>query len=70
MAGVPALAIGCLDEGGLVPRSHTQQDTVALVEQATVESTLEFALMLVDAIDAEFARASTRTRSRSAPTRS
>jgi hypothetical protein len=35
-----------------------------------MDSTLELALMLVDAIDAEFARAPTRAASRSAPTRS
>jgi hypothetical protein len=70
MAGLPALAIGCLDEAGLVPRSHTKQDTVALLDQAALDSALELALMLVDAIDAEFARAPTGARSRPAPTRS
>jgi hypothetical protein len=70
MAGLPALAIGCLDEAGLVPRSHTKQDTVALLDQAALDTALELALMLVDAIDAEFARAPTGARSRPAPTRS
>jgi hypothetical protein len=53
IAGLPAIAIGCLDERGLAPRSHQPADTTAAIDRAAVDATLELALMLVDAIDAE-----------------
>jgi hypothetical protein len=56
IAGIPAIAIGCLDERGLVPRSHQPVDTPDAVDRAAVDSTLELGLMLVDALDAEVAR--------------
>jgi hypothetical protein len=52
-AGLPAIAIGCLDERELPPRSHQPADTAQAVERSAVDATLELALMLVDAIDAE-----------------
>jgi Peptidase family M28 len=53
ITGLPAIAIGCLDERGLAPRSHQPSDTATAIERAAVDATLELALMLVDAIDAE-----------------
>jgi hypothetical protein len=55
IASLPAIAIGCLDARGLAPRSHQPGDTAAAVDRGAVDATLEFALMLVDAIDAEMA---------------
>jgi hypothetical protein len=57
MAGLPAIAIGCLDDLGLPPRSHQPGDTAAAIDRAAVDATLELALMLVDAIDAEVSQA-------------
>ncbi|HEY5316506.1 MAG TPA: M28 family peptidase [Solirubrobacteraceae bacterium] len=53
IAGIPAIAVGCLDEHGLHARSHQPGDTAEAVDRASVDATLELALMLVDAIDAE-----------------
>jgi hypothetical protein len=53
MAGLPAIAVGCLDERGLAPRSRQPADTAAAIDRAAVDTTVELALMLVDAIDAE-----------------
>jgi hypothetical protein len=53
LAGLPAVAIGCLDERGLAPRSHQPGDTPDEVDDASISATLEFALALVDAIDAD-----------------
>jgi len=58
IAGVPSIAIGCLDGRDLVPGSHQPADTPAAVDRAAVDATLELALMLVDEIDAEVARTS------------
>jgi hypothetical protein len=55
IARLPAIAIGCLDEYGLPPHSHQPEDTTAAIDRAAVDATLELALMLVDAIDAELA---------------
>jgi len=54
-AGLPAIAIGCLDERGLPPRSHQPADNAQAIDRSAVDATIELALMLVDAIDAEFA---------------
>jgi Peptidase family M28 len=67
MAGLPAIAIGCLDECGLVPGSHQPADTPTAIDPAAVAVMLEVALMLVDAIDAEVATVG-ETSSGSAPT--
>jgi hypothetical protein len=50
---LPAIAIGCLDEQGLAPRSHTRADTADRLEDDALGSLLAYALALVDAIDAE-----------------
>ncbi len=50
-ARIPALALGCLDEQGLVPRSHQTGDEAAAVDRAAHDRAVQFGLMLVDAID-------------------
>jgi hypothetical protein len=68
-AGLPAIAIGCLGDHGLAPRSHQQSDTAEQIELESIDALVQFALPLVDAIDAFLARLpprppppSTRTR--------
>ena len=56
MAGYPALTIGALDGHGLAPRAHQASDTVAALEPELLDRMLEFALTLVDAIDADLGR--------------
>jgi hypothetical protein len=56
IAGLPAIAIGCLDERGLVPRSHQSGDVDDAVDPESLDATLALALALVDAIDAEVGR--------------
>jgi len=56
-ARIPAIAIGCLDERGLVPRSHQPSDTAAAVDPAALDAALQFGVLLVDAIDAFLAQA-------------
>ena len=51
-AGLPAIAIGCLDGRGLAPRSHQRADTVESVDEAALDRTLELGLALAHAIDA------------------
>jgi len=51
-AGLPAIAIGCLDGLGLVQRSHQQTDTPDTVQQSAQSNMLELAGALVHAIDA------------------
>jgi Peptidase family M28 len=50
--GLPAIAIGCLDARGLVPRGHQPGDTADQLDPTATDLTLELALALVDAIDA------------------
>lgn len=51
----PAITTGCLDAHGIVPHSHRHDDIAANVEEATIDATVQFGLMLVDEIDAWFA---------------
>jgi hypothetical protein len=55
-AGIPAIAIGCLDGRGLAARSHQATDTAELIDEASLAATLAMALALVDAIDLDLAR--------------
>ena len=55
--GLPAIAIGCLDDLGLPPRSHQTRDLMSNIEDAALGRALEFALILVDEIDASLAPA-------------
>jgi hypothetical protein len=48
----PAISIGCLDERGLAPRSHQAGDTPDALDQGALGASVQFGLMLVDAIDA------------------
>jgi hypothetical protein len=54
-ARVPGLTIGCLDERGLVPRSHQATDVADALDQGAHDRAVQFGLMLVDAIDAVLA---------------
>ncbi len=56
VAKLPAIAIGCLDDRGLVPHSHQRTDTPDSVDEEATGAAVEFGLMLVDAIDARVAR--------------
>jgi hypothetical protein len=47
---LPAIAVGCLDDRGLAPRSHQADDTPEKVGSKAMDDALQFALMLVDAI--------------------
>jgi hypothetical protein len=47
---LPAIAIGCLDERGLAPRSHQAGDTEDRIDPKSLDAALQFALVLVDAI--------------------
>jgi hypothetical protein len=53
---LPALTVGCLDARGLATRSHQAGDTPATLDPAASDALLQFALTLVDAIDADLAR--------------
>ncbi len=48
---VPAIALGCLDRRGLVPRSHQPSDTQSNTDPGALDDMLQFALILVDRID-------------------
>lgn len=56
-AGWPAIAIGAVDADGVVPHAGADDDTVDAVDAATLAGTLELALGLVAALDAELAAA-------------
>jgi hypothetical protein len=58
---LPALAIGMLDRHGLVPESHGRADTVDHVDPASLDRTVEFGLLLIDAVDAHLGRRSVPT---------
>jgi hypothetical protein len=51
VAAIPAITLGCLDTRGLAPRSHQPDDVAAAVDPGTLDATLEFGLILVDALD-------------------
>ena len=50
-AGIPSIALGCLDAHGLPPRSHQPSDLATAIEPAAPDTVIQFALLLVDAID-------------------
>jgi len=50
-AGLPAIAIGCLDERGLVPRSHRSADVVDALEPHSLAAAARFAVELIIAIE-------------------
>jgi hypothetical protein len=57
MRRLPALTIGCVDDRGLAPRSHQAGDRPEALEPRALDALLRFGLALVDAIDADLARA-------------
>jgi hypothetical protein len=61
-AGLPALTIGCLDAHAAVPESHRKTDTIRTVQRGSLERTIHFALLLLDAIDAEVGKGAPRPR--------
>jgi hypothetical protein len=60
MARLPAIAIGCLDRRGLVPRSHQRTDVADAIEAGPIESAVQLGLLLIDAIDAALAEPAAR----------
>jgi hypothetical protein len=52
---IPFLTLGATDDRGLVPRSHTAADTPDHVDLGLVNRTVQFALLLVDALDLHLA---------------
>jgi hypothetical protein len=58
VARLPGVRIACLDERGLTPRAHQEDDTE--VDGAAMEAALDLALGVVDALDAELANAGAR----------
>jgi peptidase M28-like protein len=57
MRGLPAMAIGGLDSRGLAPRSHQTTDVATNLDEAALGRALQFALVLVDEINASLAPA-------------
>jgi Peptidase family M28 len=53
--GLAAIAIGCQNEQGLTPRSHQATDTEATIDEPTLDRTVNFALQLIDEINATLA---------------
>ena len=53
VAGIPAVSIGCLDDRGLVPRSHQAADLAAVLDPGAIESITGIARALIAAVDAE-----------------
>jgi hypothetical protein len=54
-AGWPALAIGCVDRDGAVPRFGARDDTADRIDTAAMDATLELALGVIARLDAELA---------------
>jgi hypothetical protein len=55
-AGIPAITIGCVNTQGIAPRSHQAGDVAGKLDPMAMDRLVEFALSLVDAIDADVAR--------------
>ncbi len=56
LARLPSIAIGCLDQRGLVANSHQSTDTVDSLQKASLDGIVEIGLLLTDAIDGYLAR--------------
>jgi hypothetical protein len=59
----PAIRIACLDENGISPRAHQEDDTPEHVDDAAMDAALDLALGVVDALDAQLGSAPSATRS-------
>lgn len=55
MKRLPSLALGALDRDDLPTRTHTAADTIDNVQSASVQRTVELALLLVDEVDSYLA---------------
>jgi hypothetical protein len=55
-ARLPAIALGCLDERGVAPRSHQTTDTPQTVSLEAIDQAVQFGLQVVDRLDAMLAR--------------
>ena len=53
LRGIPAINLGTVDARGLAARAHTAQDTAENLDPGSLDELLQFALMLVDAIDSD-----------------
>jgi hypothetical protein len=58
-ARVPAIRIACLDDRGISPRAHQDDDTPDRVDDAAMHAALDLALGVVDAIDGDLSAAGT-----------
>jgi hypothetical protein len=58
-AGLSALTIGALDARGLAPRSHQARDVAGALDPGAMDAVVEFALTLVDSLEASLANAGT-----------
>jgi hypothetical protein len=56
-AGWPAIAVGCVDDTGAVPRRGAADDTAEHLDPAALTATLQTCLALVRALDADLAPA-------------
>jgi hypothetical protein len=65
--GLPAIAIGCLDDLGLAPRSHQQSDTPDTIDEATTDDALTLGLTLARAIDASLTTGATNAETTPTP---
>jgi hypothetical protein len=52
----PAIAVGALDEDGIVPRHRSPDDTPDKIDGRAMEATLELCLALVTALDEDLAK--------------
>jgi hypothetical protein len=59
LRGIPAINLGSLDARGLAAGSHAAQDTAENLDPQALDELLQFALMLVDAIDSDLVRRDT-----------
>jgi hypothetical protein len=55
-AGLPAITIGCRDRDGLAPRSHERGDTPEHLDANSLSELVNYALLVVDAIDSYVGR--------------
>jgi Zn-dependent M28 family amino/carboxypeptidase len=65
-AGIPAVTLGCLDDSSQAPRSRQSSDVAAALDPAALDATLEFALILVDAVDSFLAETQSAARRQTA----
>ncbi len=67
LRGVPAINVGSLDARGLAAGSHAPRGTAENLDPVALDEVLQFALMLVDAIDSDLVRRETDSSAPAAP---